>query len=101
MDASRECIKVTNNNKLTPENIDRIVDFFAARREEAHFSHLASRDDIAAQEYNLSVSTYVEAEDTREKIDIMALNAEIAQIVAREQALRKEIDKIIGEIEGE
>ena len=52
MDASRECIKVTNNNKLTPENIDRIVDVFAARREEAHFSQLASRDDIAAQEYN-------------------------------------------------
>lgn len=100
MDASRECIKVTNNNKLTPENIDRIVDVFAARREEAHFSHLASRDDIAAQEYNLSVSTYVEAEDTREKIDIMALNAEIAQIVAREQMLREEIDRIIGEIEG-
>ena len=100
MDASRECIKVTNNNKLTPENIDRIVDVFAVRREEAHFSQLASRDDIAAQEYNLSVSTYVEAEDTREKIDIMALNAEIAQIVAREQMLREEIEKIIGEIEG-
>ena len=100
MDASRECIKVTNNNKLTPENIDRIVDVFAARREEAHVSQLASRDDIAAQEYNLSVSTYVEAEDTREKIDIAALNAEIAQIVAREQVLRQEIDKIIGEIEG-
>ena len=56
--------------------------------------------EITGQEYNLSVSTYVEAEDTREKIDITALNAEIAQIVAREQLLRQEIDKIIGEIEG-
>ena len=100
MDASRECIKVTNNNKLTPENIDRIVDVFAVRREEAHFSQLASRDAIAAEGYNLSVSTYLEAEDTREQIDIMALNAEIAQIVAREQMLREEIEKIIGEIEG-
>ena len=101
IDAAKECIKVTNNNKLTPENITKIVDAFAARQEAPHFAHLASRDDIAAQEYNLSVSTYVEAEDTREKIDIHALNAEIAQIVAREQALREEIDKIIGEIEGE
>ena len=100
IDATKECIKVTNNNKLTPDNIARIVDTFAARREEAHLSHLASLEEIAGQEYNLSVSTYVEAEDTREKIDITALNAEIAQIVAREQVLRQEIDKIIGEIEG-
>ena len=99
IDATKECIKVTNNNKLTPDNIARIVDTFAARREEAHFSHLASPEEIAGQEYNLSVSTYVEAEDTWEKIDITALNTEIAQIVAREQLLRQEIDKIIGEIE--
>ena len=100
IDATKECIKVTNNNKLTAENISRIVDTFAQRAEEAHFSHLASYEEIAEQEYNLSVSTYVEAEDTREKIDIKALNAEIAQIVAREEVLRAEIDKIIGEIEG-
>ena len=100
IDATKECIKVTNNNKLTPENIARIVDTFARRAEEAHFSHLADLEEIAGQEYNLSVSTYVEAEDTREKIDITALNAEIGQIVAREQVLRQEIDKIIGEIEG-
>lgn len=101
IDATRECVKVTNNNKLTPENIDRIVDTFAQRREEAHFSHLAGYEEIVENNYNLSVSTYVEAEDTREKIDIVQLNAEIAQIVAREDALRAEIDKIIGEIEFE
>lgn len=100
LDATKECIKVTNNNKLTPENIDRIVDTFAQRREEAHFSHLAGYEEIVENDYNLSVSTYVEAEDTREKIDIVQLNAEIAQIVAREDALRAEIDKIIREIEG-
>lgn len=84
---------------LTPENIDRIVDTFARRAEEAHFSHLAGYEEIKEQEYNLSVSTYVEAEDSREQIDIVQLNAEIAQIVAREDALRAEIDKIIAEIE--
>ena len=95
-----ECIKVTNNNKLTPENIDRIVDVFAKREDVAHFSHLADYAEIAENDFNLSVSTYVEPEDTREKIDIKKLNAEIAEIVAREQVLRSEIDKIIAEIEG-
>ena len=101
IDATDECIKVTNNNKLTPANIQRIVDTYAQRKEDAHFSHVATYDEVAANDYNLSVSTYVEAEDTREQIDIVKLNAEIAQIVAREQVLRAEIDKIIAEIEGD
>lgn len=100
IDASKEFVKVTNNNKLTPANIDRIVDVYAKREEVAHFSHLASYDQVAENDFNLSVSTYVEQEDTREKVDIVKLNAEIAEIVAREDALRKEIDKIIAEIEG-
>lgn len=99
IDATNECIKVTNNNKLTPENIDRIVDVFAKREEVEHFSHLASYEEVSDNDYNLSVSTYVEAENTREKIDIVKLNAEIKEIVAREQVLRDEIDKIIAEIE--
>ena len=101
IDASAECIKVTNNNKLTQENIERIVDTFAKRAEEAHFSHLASYEEIADNDYNLSVSTYVEAEDTREKIDIVELNAVIEKIVVREQVLRDKIVKIIAEIEVE
>ena len=100
IDATNECIKVTNNNKLTHANMDRIVDTFAGREEIEHFSHLASYDEIAENDYNLSVSTYVEAEDTREKVDIVKLNAEIKEIVTREQTLRDEIDKIIAEIEG-
>ena len=92
---------MATNNKLTPENLDNIVDAFANRTEKAHFSHLASYEEIEKQEYNLSVSTYVEAEDTREEIDIAQLNAEIAQIVAREQKLREAIDLIVKEIEGE
>lgn len=98
IDASGECIKVTNNNKLTQENIVHIVETFTAREEKEHFSHLAGYAEVSENDYNLSVSTYVEAEDTREKIDIVKLNAEIAEIVAREQVLRSEIDKIIAEI---
>ena len=99
IDATNECVKVTNNNKLTPGNIERIVDVFAKREEVKHFAHLASYEEVSNNNYNLSVSTYVEAKDTREKIDIVKLNAEIKKIVAREQVLRDEIDKIIAEIE--
>ncbi len=101
IDASNECIKITNNNKLTEENIRRIVDAYASREEVEHFAYLASYDEIKEQDYNLSVSTYVEAEDTREKIDIVKLNAEIKEIVKREDELRAEIEKIIAEIEVE
>ena len=100
IDASKEFVKVTNNNKLTEENISRIVDAFAAREDTDYFCRLATYDEVKEQNYNLSVSTYVEQEDTREKIDIVKLNAEIREIVAREQVLREEIDKIIAEIEG-
>ena len=99
IDATNECIKVTNNNKLTEDNIQRIVDVFTSREDVEHFSKLVSFNEISENSYNLSVSSYVEAEDTREKIDIVKLNAEIKEIVAREQVLRDEIDKIIAEIE--
>lgn len=99
IDATSECIKVTNNNKLTADNRDKIVNCFANRSEIEHFSHLATYDEISENDYNLSVSSYVEQEDTREKIDIVKLNAEIKEIVAREETLRKAIDEIIAEIE--
>ena len=63
-----------------------------------YFSRLVPYDEVKGQNYNLSVSTYVEQRDTHEKVDIVKLNAEIAEIVAREQALRDEIDKIVAEI---
>lgn len=100
IDASKECIKVTNSNKLTDENITRIIDAFAAREDAAHFVRLVPNSEIAEQGYNLTVSTYVEQEDTREVIDITQLNAEIDAIVAREDVLRREIAQIVAEIEG-
>jgi len=99
IDATNECIKVTNNNKLTDANIQRIVEAFSSRNDIEHFSKLVTYDEVAENDFNLSVSAYVEAEDKREKIDIVKLNEEIRDIVAREQMLRDEIDKIITEIE--
>ena len=98
IDASGECVKVTNNNRLTEENIAAIVDEFASREEKPHFAHLAEYGEVVENEYNLSVSTYVEAEDTREKVDIEKLNAEIAEIVEKENELREAIDRVIAEI---
>lgn len=99
LDASKECVKVTNSNKLTQENIQHILEAYQAREDREHLCRLVPNSEIGEQDYNLSVSTYVEQEDTREVIDIVALNAEIQQIVAREQVLREEIEKIVGEIE--
>ena len=99
LDATEECVKVTNNNKLTDGNIARIVETFAKREEVAHFSHLASFEEITGNDYNLSVSTYVEAKDTKEEIDIHAINREISEIVARENVLRAAIDALVAEIE--
>jgi type I restriction enzyme M protein len=102
VDASGECVKVTKNNRLSPENITRIVNAVAERKNVPHFCQLVSNSVVGNEDnaYNLSVSTYVEAEDTREEVDITKLNAEIAEIVSKETALRTEIDKIIEEIEG-
>lgn len=100
IDTTKECIKVTNNNRLTEDNLQKIVSAFAQREEIKHFSHVAGYEEIAENDYNLSVSTYVEAEDTREVIDITKLNAEIEEIVLREAELRDAIRNIIEEIEG-
>ena len=103
IDASNECVKVTNNNKLTdgPDgNIEHIVNGFIARADKKHFARCVPYEEIVEQDYNLSVSSYVEQEDTREEIDIAKLNKEIEEIVAREQVLRAEIAKIIAELEG-
>ena len=101
IDASKECVKVTNSNKLTEGNIQNIYKQFSDRQDIQYVTKLASYDEIKENDYNLSVSTYVEQEDTREKIDIKVLNQQIKEIVARENELRKSIDKIIAEIEGD
>jgi type I restriction enzyme M protein len=105
IDASKEFVKITNNNKLLPENINKIIDIYTEHTVGAascrqYFARLVPNSEIAEQNYNLSVSSYVEQEDTREVINITELNAEIKRIVTRSDVLRREIDTIIAEIEG-
>ena len=99
IDASTECVKVTNNNKLTDKNIENILRIFTERKDVEYMAKVVGNSIIGSEnDYNLSVSTYVQKEDTREKIDIDELNKQIDEIVAREEVLRNEIKKIITEI---
>lgn len=101
IDASNLFVHEGNKNKLSPENIEAIVAEYADRKEVPHFSALIDNATIAENGYNLSVSSYVEAEDTRPQTDIRELNARIARIVEHENQLRAEIDAIIKELESE
>jgi type I restriction enzyme M protein len=101
LDASARFTRSGNKNKLTEADRAAILDALAAREDAAHFAKLVDRDALAENGYNLSVSSYVEQEDTREEVDIVALNAEIARIVARQQELRTAIDAIVADLEGQ
>ena len=102
IDASGEDFfkKETNNNVLTEGHIEKIMKLFDSKEDADHVSKSVEKDKIEQENYNLSVSSYVEAKDTREAVDINVLNAEIERIVARENVLRREINAIISEIEG-
>lgn len=102
IDASGEDFfkKVTNNNILEEEHIEKIVDIFDKKEHLKYVAINVNQKEIAQNDYNLSVSSYVEFKDTREKIDIKALNTEIAETVTKINQLRKDIDSIVKEIEG-
>ena len=102
IDASGEDFfkKETNNNVLTDEHIQQIMEMFDSKAEMEHVSHSVPFEKVAGNDYNLSVSAYVEPKDTREVIDITKLNAEIKTTVAKIDRLRADIDVIVAEIEG-
>jgi type I restriction enzyme M protein len=100
IDASAEFVRTGNKNSLNEENREKILNAFVGRVDIDHFARIVDNSEIAANEYNISVSSYVEAEDTRVAVDITELNAEIARIVARQQELRIAIDEIVADLEG-
>ncbi|GAC66586.1 type I restriction enzyme M protein [Gordonia soli NBRC 108243] len=99
VDASAEFKRIGNKNKLTPDHAQTILGAFENRANVAHFTKLISNEDIAANGYNIAIPSYVEAKDTREVVDITALNADIARIVARQAELRASIDEIVADLE--
>ncbi|MDE0554108.1 MAG: type I restriction-modification system subunit M, partial [Candidatus Poribacteria bacterium] len=100
VDASAEFARNGNKNKLMPEHQQKILDAFVERKDIEYFARLVDHDEIAENDYNIAVSSYVEEEDTREPIDIQELNLEIAEIVARQARLRTRIDAIVSDLEG-
>jgi type I restriction enzyme M protein len=101
IDASGLFKKEANTNTLLGEHVDQIMAVFDSKANVDHFARSVSHADIAANDYNLSVSSYVEAKDTREVVDIAQLNAQLKTTVAKIDQLRKDIDAIVAEIEGE
>ncbi|ONM45320.1 type I restriction-modification system subunit M [Halopseudomonas pachastrellae] len=101
IDASGLFKKETNNNILTDAHIEQIMQAFDSKASIDHFARSVPHEEVAANDYNLSVSSYVAAKDTREQVDIAQLNTELKATVARIDQLRAEIDAIVAEIEGE
>lgn len=100
IDASKQFSHVGNKNKLMPVNQEHILERFTAREDVDYVSKVVSNSCIAANDYSLAVSSYVDKEDTREVVDIEQLNAQIGRIVARQRELRTSIDAIIADLEG-
>lgn len=98
IDASKEYIKVTNNNKLSATNIENIINAYTNREDKKHFTRLVENSEIAKQDYNLSVNAYIEQENNKEVINIVSLNNKIKEIVNKEQKLRDEIEDISNQL---
>jgi len=100
IDASAQFVRQGNKNKLSEANQQRILEAFTGRVDIDHFARLVDYAAIAENGYNIAVSSYVDAEDTRDAVDITKLNAEIARIVARQAELREQIDNIVADLDG-
>jgi type I restriction enzyme M protein len=100
IDASAEFVRGGNKNKLSETNRKRILNAFIVRKDEEYFAKLVSNSDIAENDYNIAVSSYVEQDNTTVEVDIEKLNAHIAEIVIRQNHLRTAIDEIVADLEG-
>ena len=89
-----------NKNKLSEANRKRILNAYNERKDEEYFCKLVPNSEIAENDYNIAISSYVTREDTSEYIDIERLNAQIAEIVIKQNHLRAAIDEIVADLEG-
>ena len=100
IDANAECIKDGNKNKLTDDNIETIFQRYVGRADVEYKSKLVNNKDILANDCNLTVSSYVEQEDTREVININEVNAKLSSLIAEGDELNQKINTIIQELGG-
>jgi type I restriction enzyme M protein len=100
IDASTEFVRGGNKNKLTENNRIKILNAYVERKNIDHFAKLVPNSDIAENDYNIAISSYVEQENTTEDVDILKLNARIAEIVIKQNHLRAAIEEIVADLEG-
>jgi type I restriction enzyme M protein len=99
VDASSECVRNTNKNKLSEENINNIISLLKDRKSVENKTYLATYDEIKDNDYNISVNSYLRANTEDKKIDINEVNRKLAEIVPRQQQIREELEEIIKELE--
>ncbi len=99
IDAANEFVRGSAKNKLKDNHTKRILECYASRSTEEHFSRLVSHKEIEEKNYNISVGTYVTPKDEREVVDITELNTRIKKIVAHQNELRTQIDAIVTDLE--
>lgn len=101
VDASKEFVRIDIKNKLSPANITKILDSVRYKTDIDHFSRYVDVSDVVEKEYNLAVNTYIETENNDEIVDIAKLNLKISEIVKKVDSLRKSIDSIVADLEGD
>ena len=99
VDASEECVRNTNKNKLSDDNINNIVNLLKDRKSVENKSYLATYDEIKDNDYNISVNSYLKTNTDDNNIDIEEVNKKLAEVVPRQQQIRKELEEIIKELE--
>lgn len=99
VDASNECVRNTNKNKLSEENINNIISLLKDRKSIENKSYLATYEEIKDNDYNISVNSYLKTNTEDKKIDIEEVNKKLAEVVPRQQQIRKELEEIIKELE--
>lgn len=101
IDASEEFVRNGNKNKLSDENINNIVNLVKERKSVENKAYLATYEEIKENEYNISVNSYLKTNTNEEKINIEEVNKKLAEIVPRQQQIRKELEEIIKELEAD
>jgi type I restriction enzyme M protein len=101
VDASEECVRNTNKNKLSQDNIDNIVNLLKNRKSIEYKSYLATYEEVKENDYNISVNSYLKTNTSDHEIDIKEVNRKLAEIVPREEQIRKELEEIIRDLESD
>ena len=99
VDATDECVRTTNKNKLSDENIENIVSLLKDRKSVENKSYLATYEEVKDNDYNISVNSYLKTVGEDTTIDIEEVNKKLSEVVPRQQKIREELEAIIKELE--